>query len=611
MAWFADLAGKAENLLNNLDEQTGAALRNHNVVKSKKHEKIEYGLHQEPPWAQKKRPTARSLKKVSIATETKSSNFVPNRKSSPSSHVSSRQSKSPDRDSQDHVNNVNLRPSRKKSPMRKPNTQYSLNHCPKTLVGDVRDSEIDVPFGPKQRRYSLPADLELLSSEDMTYKMQNIEVENAMLKNELNVMNGEVTELLERLQKTDDDLHKTHTKYEKSEIQNQNLSMELESMNSQLKQLRQKIHDITNNDIQRHKEKCDTLETQISILNDRNEELEEKLKELTDKTNDNNSLQMKLETELRYAQSTISTLQGNLEKSTAECHRLEKDWEAYKLRVKGMLFAKDNEIKALQDGVTVGEDTRTLTEELERLKEEREGLTEAVSRVQNEGAEMKQYIEHLETRHAAAERVVTALRDALRDERAANNRAEAQYVALGKELKTLQMETGQTIASLRATLLDKDSELHNIRITDSSIRTTDTSALNVADYDVKQESVDNDRIHYLTEALVQKQGRIDALLADNNMLRIQLAKLECKYKAEVQATRSNRNHVVHLQDERRRLHAPTASLSGLTLKVGVMMKRHPVFRMFIIVYMICLHLWVLTVLFTSTPDGHFTRHAKS
>lgn len=34
--------------------------------------------------------------------------------------------------------------------------------------------------------------------------MQNLEVENAMLKNELNVMNREVSELLDRLRKTED-----------------------------------------------------------------------------------------------------------------------------------------------------------------------------------------------------------------------------------------------------------------------------------------------------------------------------------------------------------------------------------------------------------------------
>lgn len=52
--------------------------------------------------------------------------------------------------------------------------------------------------------FSLPSDLELISSEGWPIRMQNLEVENAMLKNELNVMNREVSELLDRLRKAED-----------------------------------------------------------------------------------------------------------------------------------------------------------------------------------------------------------------------------------------------------------------------------------------------------------------------------------------------------------------------------------------------------------------------
>lgn len=52
--------------------------------------------------------------------------------------------------------------------------------------------------------YSLPSELEYINTEKLTYNMQNLEVENAMLKNELNVVNREVSELLDRLRKTED-----------------------------------------------------------------------------------------------------------------------------------------------------------------------------------------------------------------------------------------------------------------------------------------------------------------------------------------------------------------------------------------------------------------------
>ncbi|KAL0868615.1 hypothetical protein ABMA27_008074 [Loxostege sticticalis] len=605
MSWFADLAGKAENLLNNLDEQTGVALRNHNVAKPKKQDRHET-FHQDVGTGQRRRPTGRNPKKVSTATENRATD-TPSRKPSPIYH----QSRSPSKDSQELTIKT---PRNRKSPTRKPNTQFSLNNCPRTLVGDIRDNDIDDQYGLKQRRYSLPADLELLTNHNLTYKMQNLEVENAMLKNELNVMNREVSDLLDRLRRTEDELSKTQIKFENLEMQNQRLALERDSQISQIEQLKHKIHEITTGEVARQREHNNALETEVSLLKDRNLELEEKINQLTEKSSEHNTAQLKLENDLRHAQSTINELQANLEKSTAECQRLEKDWETYKLRVKSMLFAKDNEIKALQEGMSLNEDTKSLIEQLDGLKEEREVLSEAISRVRGECNDMKTYIEQLESRQNSAERVVAALRDALRDERGAKNRAEAQCLAIGKELKTVQIETGQTIASLRTALRDKENELTNLRNTTSSVRSTDTSALNVADYDVMQETIDNDKIHYLTETLVQKQGKIDSLLADNNMLRIQMEKLESKYKAEMASKRNHTHSVVHVDGDRDRCRSrhqqPVSTLTALSVRFSVAMKRHPLFRTFIVIYMICLHLWVLTVLFTSTPDGHIPRQVK-
>lgn len=112
MAWFAELAGKAESLLNNIDEQTGAALRSHNVLKPKKRD---YAPHPESAWSQKKRPIPRNLKRIPTLAESKSS-YTPARKSSP---ISQNSPLSPKK----------LEP---KKPTRKP--AYSLNNCPRTLV---------------------------------------------------------------------------------------------------------------------------------------------------------------------------------------------------------------------------------------------------------------------------------------------------------------------------------------------------------------------------------------------------------------------------------------------------------------------------------------------
>ncbi|KAG6462371.1 hypothetical protein O3G_MSEX013210 [Manduca sexta] len=590
MSWFAELAGKAESLLVNFDEQTGAALRNHNGPKQRKNDKKDFYLQTDPPWMQKKRPIPRAWKKVPPSTESK--NNFPVGRSSPTRQAS----QSPLRNN-DNARSGSPKPkklSKKSSPL------YTLNNCPKTMVGDMKD-EFGMHYGLRQRRSSLPTDLDMVNNDEWVYKIQNLEIENVMLRNELNVLNQEVTELLSRLRKTEDgndvdhvvsretELNNAQNKLETSSIQNGSINAENETLNSQLQQLKQKIYDLTNVEMSKYKEQNQSLETEICLLKDKNKELEEKLEEAITKAKDNEAAKLKLETELRHGQSTINELQNNLEKSKTECVRLEKEWETYKLRVKSMLHTKDNEIKALQDGLNLNEDTNVLMEQLEALKEERDMLSEATSRVRTECDEMKSYVSQLEARHSSAERVVAALRDALRDERGARNRVEAQCSALNKELKNLQMETGQTIASLRTALRDKDSELSHFRESSTSVRSTDTSALNVADYDVTRD-VDTEKIHVLTQTLVQKQGKIDSLLADNNILRIQLEKLETKYKSEVVALRSNAHSVIHLQDTdcrvRPRSHVPDSALSALSMRIGVMIKRYPIFRLFIFIYMV-------------------------
>ncbi|XP_050354748.1 golgin subfamily A member 5-like [Nymphalis io] len=590
MSWFSDLAGKAESLLNNLDEQTGAVLRNNNGVKE--------------TWGPKKKTISRNTKRNSNVPETRSS-YGPS-----GSPTKFHQPRTAIKQSQDNVKTAQEN-NRRKSPGRKP-TQY-LNNSPKTVVGDFNDNKAMHQYGLRHRRYSLPSDLEILDNDNIAYNMQNCEIENAMLKNELNVMNREVSELLDRLSKTEDELKIVQTKFENSEKLNHMLKEEKETLVAQGDKTKQQENEV-NNLQSKYIEQNQKLESSVHALEYKNVELEEKVKKLTGELSNKEVAQNKLENELRHAQTMISEKQNEIEKSQAECHRLEKDWEAYKLRVKNMLFAKDDEIKSLREGGNSTEDTKMLVEQIESLKEEREDLSQSISRVRQECDDMKHSMSQLEQRYSAAERVVSALRETLKEERSSRNRAEMQCLTLGKELQSLQIESAETIANLRGALENKEEELNNLRETASAVPISDASALNVADYDVIKD-IDNEKIHYLTQMLIQKQGKIDTLLADNNILKIQLDKLQSKHRSDLASLRSKYSHsVVHLQDGdtriRSRLNYSESPLSALSLRIGVMMKRFPIVRLFILIYMIGLHLWVLTVLFTNTPEDYVPRPTK-
>lgn len=143
MSWFSDLAGKAESLLNNLDEQTGAVLRNHNGVKETKNDFI---LHPDGTWGQKKKTTPRSVKKNSSISETKS-NGTAAYKSPPT-----RQARSTTK----HYDNMRsgVENVRRQSPLRK--TPYTNKNGPKTPSSkDYNDESIN-QFGLRHRsKYTL------------------------------------------------------------------------------------------------------------------------------------------------------------------------------------------------------------------------------------------------------------------------------------------------------------------------------------------------------------------------------------------------------------------------------------------------------------------------
>ena len=147
MSWFAELAGKAENLLNNLDEQTGAALRNNNVTRKRfdSHgRELGGSTTRAEPWVPKKRLTRSPKKAMPIPDMTKSV-YSPIRKTSPTHY----QSYGLVGDYQEPSRNGSVKARR--SPQRKcsPIHPYNLENCPKTLVRDVRvkdrhtDTDVD------------------------------------------------------------------------------------------------------------------------------------------------------------------------------------------------------------------------------------------------------------------------------------------------------------------------------------------------------------------------------------------------------------------------------------------------------------------------------------
>ncbi|XP_041982777.1 golgin subfamily A member 5 [Aricia agestis] len=569
MSWFSDLAGKAESLLNNIDEQTGVALRNASTSK-KKHDSTKKSDHV----------------------------WTPKKKSPP--HIRKATLPDPSRSTQTPTNPV----SRKPVTGAQPKTNGQKNSSPTRMSGSFYNSlkvvENVVTKNQstlRKRRNSLPSSTESYNKKDLVYDIKNLEVENTMLKNEINVINSQVSEFITRLQKTEDELSIAQNKLASSEKLNNMFKNTKENLDTQLEDFKEQLSQKNALEISKYKEHSQELEIEVNLMGNKNKNLLERIHYLEEEINTKDSHINKMEKELRHAQTKVAELEGSINKIRNESLSLEKDWESYKLRVKNMLYAKDGEIKALRDGTNLNEDTKQLMVQVESLREEKEDLTTLLSKSKAEQEQTRSYIAQVEEMRAASERLAVALREAVQEERMSRNSAERRCEELSKELQSVKMHMGQTIQNLRLELQDKDDEINLLRETTSNVDSASPSALNVADYDV------TNKIQCLTEQLIQKQGKIDSLLADNNILRIQLAKLESKYKSEVSRAKTSHS-VVNLHDDVRRRNI------SVSARIGLMIRRYPVFRTFIMCYVIGLHLWVMTVLFTSTPQDYVPRATK-
>lgn len=132
----------------------------------------------------------------------------------------------------------------------------------------------------------------------------------------------------------------------------------------------------------------------------------------------------------------------------------------------------------------------------------------------------------------------------------------------------------------------------------------------------------DDRINSLTQSLVQKQNALETITADRNAIKIQFEKLEQQYRSVSMAKREhNPIRIIDVNDTDddksqvpnyfmlenpfdtrvvRRVKRAYSTLDSAGIRVGLFLRR-PLIRVFFIIYVAILHLWVMLVLLSSTP----------
>lgn len=141
-----------------------------------------------------------------------------------------------------------------------------------------------------------------------------------------------------------------------------------------------------------------------------------------------------------------------------------------------------------------------------------------------------------------------------------------------------------------------------------------------------------ERVRSLTASLVTKQTSLEAVTTDRNALRYQLEKVGLEYRQSMNELRQQKplphrpaSHLaaMHVNDTddakvaqvprffqetpfdtrvARRVKRAYSTLDSMGVQVGVFLRHYPLVRILTIFYVVLLHLWVMVVLCSSTPN---------
>jgi len=273
----------------------------------------------------------------------------------------------------------------------------------------------------------------------------------------------------------------------------------------------------------------------------------------------------------------------------------------------------------LKQGTVGSEASPIMFTELEEVKQERDLLREELQQSKYKLEQLKvelfeaeqQSQTEIEEQQQAAEN----LEKSLEEEKNRRQHLEEELLRSSQELTLLKEDLTRQKSKTAAVLQERDTEIQRLNHQISLKSSLSPS----------QEELEN-RVHAITDNLIQKQTIIERLSTEKNSLSLQLERLEQQYR-DVQQHLSNSNiHMRHshfdIEDSEegnsnslasimpagvvrsKRWKSTVNVIDKFSIRLGVFLRRYPIARLFVILYMFVLHLWVTIVLLTYQPEIH-------
>lgn len=503
--------------------------------------------------------------------------------------------------------------------------------------------------------------------EEQTDQTTSLQLENRLLRSEIESLNQEMASLVERARASQQDLETAHKKISEYHHLSSNSDQVLreirareadiqEALNckdSQLAVLKVRLEE-ADSEIMRNKDIIEKLEAEnnrvrkdhsessgiqnqaLETMKIRLSELEEMLKREQESYQrshlDSSGRQSKLEQEQQSLAESLSITQKKfteeknksselnkqLKTVTLNMEAIKQEMSDYKEKASRILQSKERLIASLRDGSGAsGEFSGVSSEEYSAIKTERDMFKDEMQqykmRVENTRTELQDLELQFQQDRESHREEVDLLQEQLTEEKRLREDSEQDLLKQKRELNYTMEELHKQKTAFQSAIKNREDEIEKLRnqLTTKNLCSTTEDEL-------------ESRVRTLTESLIQKQTMLEAISTEKNSLGLQLERLEQQYKdvqLSIGRTNSSAIHVSEDDEVRQRLpiflrevatdHEVTRkmkraanTIDRFSVRLGIFLRRYPIARVFVIVYMALLHLWVMIVLLTYKPEIH-------
>ncbi|XP_010607522.1 golgin subfamily A member 5 [Fukomys damarensis] len=509
------------------------------------------------------------------------------------------------------------------------------------------------------------------SDNGRSHELSNLRLENQLLRNEVQSLNQEMASLLQRSKETQEELNKARARVEKWNVdhsKSDRITRELQAQvddlmeavsakDSQLAVLKVRLQE-ADQLLRTRTEALEALQSEKSrIMQDHSEgsslqnqalqTLQERLHEAdaTLKREQESYKQMqsefaarlnKMEMERQNLAEAVTLAERKYSEEKKRVDELQQqvklhksNWESskqelidYKQKATRILQSKEKLINSLKEGSGFeGLDSSTANSmELEELHHEKEMQREEIQKLMGQIHQLKSELQDMEAQQVSeaesSREQLQDLQDQVAAQKASKQELEAELDRLKQEFHYIEDDLYRTKNTLQSRIKDREEEIQKLRnqLTNKTLSHSSQSEL-------------ESRLHQLTETLIQKQTMLESLSTEKNSLVYQLERLK-QQMSSTSASTSNGSSVnmsaVDSSEGRRLRNVPVlfndsetnlagmygrvrkaaSSIDQFSIRLGIFLRRYPIARVFVIIYMALLHLWVMIVLLTYSPEMH-------